>query len=1125
MSDEHCRRQALDPTGSFIVQAPAGSGKTELLTQRFLKLLACVEKAPEEIVAVTFTRKAASQMRSRIIAALQVALNEIIPPSKPHERTTWELANEVLKRDKLLGWDLLLHPNRLRIVTIDSLCAYIVNRMPVLSHLGGVPEIAEFPTAYYRQAVERLLTQTTFQERWSQALSKLLGHQDNRIQMISELLVNMLKKRDQWLPYLGRLTSQHMAIEEYLSEVLSKIIESHLTLLREQFSDQAQEELLRLVRHAAQVCGEQAIDNPIIACGSLEYFPPTSADSLKYWIIIAEFLTTQQNTWRKSFNQKNGFLSPSEAKNKNEKALRKAQKEAMAALINVLENNDNLLPLLAETKSLPSPEIDKEQLDVLVALGELLPVLVAHLQVIFQETGKVDFIEINLRATEALGDELLPSDIALNLDYQLRHLLIDEYQDTSVTQYRLFEKLVTGWQKGDGRTLFLVGDPMQSIYKFRGAEVSLFIHTQQYGIGAIALTPITLQVNFRSSDNIVSWLNKTFVNIFPLYDDKSLGGVRYSSAIASKPSNVENAVNFHPVFDDQNHAKTVIDLVMSNFLTHPKQSIAILVRAKKHLAEIIQYLRPLKIPFVAYEVEHLVNRSHIIDLISLLKAITNWSDIISWYGVLRAPWLGLTLADLLTLSKENQTGILWETLNRFEEIKKISTDGYSRLSRFVPLMRYWLNQRSRSDLHQFLRGLWISLGGPHCYAEPQFINDIDKVLELVKSFTIGGTTLDVEDFEQRLFELYADVTPFTNESMPEEQVLGGVELMTIHKAKGLEFDTVIMPHLEKRPISHELALLLWYEHTHENGLDLILAPRRKHQSEHDSLYQYVEKQLRKKSQYEAARLLYVGATRAKNTLHLVGHCERENDDEIKPPSSSTFLGMLWSHLTFENLPERVAINETPITLAIANSTERRFTLKRLSNNYRLPFKIQQRIETHMNKVATNELNMPSDTDILFRNAGTVFHRLLQRWANEEHEMIDDSCVLALKRMGLMGQDLDKAVALVTTGLHNMLNDPKGRWILDRNHQQRCSEWRVSLKTFQGIENHIIDLSFVDETDTRWIIDYKLTHGTLDEVDLQQEVEKYLGQLQKYQRTLKVMEKRNVKCGLYFPVAKKWWEMP
>ena len=110
-SDSEQRALALDPSQSFIVQAPAGSGKTELLTRRFLRLLSIAEKAPEEILAITFTRKAAAEMRARIIKRLQQANTEN-QPTDLHELESWKLAREALVRDKQLGWHILDNPNR-----------------------------------------------------------------------------------------------------------------------------------------------------------------------------------------------------------------------------------------------------------------------------------------------------------------------------------------------------------------------------------------------------------------------------------------------------------------------------------------------------------------------------------------------------------------------------------------------------------------------------------------------------------------------------------------------------------------------------------------------------------------------------------------------------------------------------------------------------------------------------------------------------------------------------------------------------------------------------------------------------------------------------------------------------
>ncbi|CAG0951731.1 partial DNA helicase II, partial [Rhodocyclaceae bacterium] len=128
--DGESRQRALE-LGSFIVEAPAGAGKTELLTQRVLRLLAVVEE-PEEIVAITFTTKAAAEMKSRIVASLaRAAAGDL--PAEPHKRITFDLARAALAAGAQRDWRLLENPGRLRITTIDALCASLARQMPLLS--------------------------------------------------------------------------------------------------------------------------------------------------------------------------------------------------------------------------------------------------------------------------------------------------------------------------------------------------------------------------------------------------------------------------------------------------------------------------------------------------------------------------------------------------------------------------------------------------------------------------------------------------------------------------------------------------------------------------------------------------------------------------------------------------------------------------------------------------------------------------------------------------------------------------------------------------------------------------------------------------------------------------------
>ena len=214
------RREALDPRRSFIVQAPAGSGKTELLIQRYLGLLAAVDHA-KEIVAVTFTRKAAGEMRERVLQALQDARAGKTGETA-HEALTLRLAAAALARDQAAGWRLIDNPARLRIQTIDALCAGLTRQMPVLSRFGAQPESVEDALPLYREAAQATLALIDEDADVAGDVERLLIHLDNNSARIEDLIAGMLARRDQWLRHV------HGREREELEGALREIGRAHV---------------------------------------------------------------------------------------------------------------------------------------------------------------------------------------------------------------------------------------------------------------------------------------------------------------------------------------------------------------------------------------------------------------------------------------------------------------------------------------------------------------------------------------------------------------------------------------------------------------------------------------------------------------------------------------------------------------------------------------------------------------------------------------------------------------------------------------------------------------------------------------------------------------------------------
>ena len=369
------------------------------------------------------------------------------------------------------------------------------------------------------------------------------------------------------------------------------------------------------------------------------------------------------------------------------------------------------------------------------------------------------------------------------------------------SQYELLTRLTAGWQPGDGRTLFVVGDPMQSIYRFREADVALYLRARREGIGAVKLEPLTLAVNFRSQAGVVAWVNRTFRALLPEQEDLSSGAVPFSASEQAIPELPGPAVSMHPLLtkDREAEADIVAVLVRAARAADPAQRTAILVRSRGHLASIVPALKQARLRFRAIEIESLGHRPIVQDLHALTRALLHPADRIAWLSVLRAPWCGLTLTDLDALASGNRAVCIWDLVDQPAVVAGLSMDGQTRLLRLRERLRPCFAQRRREPLRRWVEGAWLALGGPAIAQEAADLDDARVFLGILDELEEAGDLLDFDALKKRIDLLYA---------LPDPDADDTLQVMTIHKAKGLEFDTVIIPGLGYAPRNKDPSLLL-----------------------------------------------------------------------------------------------------------------------------------------------------------------------------------------------------------------------------------------------------------------------------------------------------------------------------
>jgi ATP-dependent helicase/nuclease subunit A len=979
LQDAKAREAALDPARSFIVQAPAGSGKTELLVRRYLKLLGTVEK-PEEILAITFTRKAAAEMRNRVLKEM--------PPESSH---------------------------RLRIETIDALCASLARQMPVLSRFGAPPEILEDASALYHEAAQRVL------QELSDPAARLLAHVDNNVDTATALIASMLARRDQWLRKTGNPPTRS-ELERSLSLERSRLLERAKAL-----------------------------------------HPRASPE-------FADEVLTQEGTWRK--------------------------KAPYPGIV----GNEPLRQALVALRTMPPERYTDAQWEVLEAIVKVLPRAVAHLKVVFAETGEADFTEIAQGALLALGTPDAPTDLLLSLDYRIKHILVDEFQDTSISQWELLERLTAGWEgedekRGSGRTLFLVGDPMQSIYRFREAEVALFLRAQHAGLGGVKLERLTLSTNFRSQEPLVAWFNSAFSRILPAAADESSGAVPYtpSTPHPGNKSDHRTPADWHLFPDRQTEAQAVVELAKQ-----AEGRAAILVRRRDALAAIVPALKAAGIRYRAIEIEHLGEKQVVQDLYALARALTHLGDRIAWLSILRAPWLGLSLEELHSICGHDRYTPIWSLIkdNLF-------------LERFTRVLAPAI--AGRGTLRDRVEGVWLALGGPACVEDETDLEDAEIFLDQLEKLEHAGN-IDFAALGESLDKLYA---------LPD--VAAGdesLQVMTIHKAKGLEFDTVIVPGLDMSGGRDDPPLFLWKELV-SPGEGLLLAPIKETGSDDDPAYEYLRRLDRDAEDTEASRLLYVAATRAAKRLHLLACGKCDEDGTIRTPHKRSLLARAWpvaeEVFAQTGLPQSAPEPAAPAAI---------FKLKRLSASYALPepppavrWSAPAEGRTEQQEI---EFSWVGETA---RHVGTVVHRWLQRIAEDELRGWDARRVASLfsqftkelERRGVPPADLKRASDLIVTALTSTLGDERGSWILG-SHPEARSELRMRVRLPVGVRTFVMDRVFRSRDGIRWVVDFKTSRHEGSNVQAFLDVERmrYAAQLDTYAAAL-----GGASRGLYFPLHAGW----
>ncbi|MCK5034134.1 MAG: UvrD-helicase domain-containing protein, partial [Calditrichia bacterium] len=604
---------------------------------------------------------------------------------------------------------------------------------------------------------------------------------------------------------------------------------------------------------------------------ALESYSKSNAKvkSLEYWKLLftlADIFTT-------------GSGGP--YKNVGHLGTKKSWSESCAQML--VELSENINPVYiwkSNNPSIPPGKIDELVLAQIPQYYKLYNQVLDNYSQKKSELSSVDFEDLQIIALNLLQNN---NEVCEKISQQFKYIMVDEFQDTNLLQWKIISKL------GDLKEnkFFIVGDPKQSIYGFRNADVRVFNEVKdQFEKDKPHNTEngnITLSESFRFKENLNTFINDTFSSVLS-DSENNPWEVNYDPLSTSREDKSSGKIELAFLGDNESGdsqsefvARRIIQIVNQKNYKHG--DIAILLRTRNHLTEIEEQLRKSEIPFKTIGGIGFYQRQEIYDVYHLIQFLVNPYNDMALIGVLRSPFANISDESLFFLAMERKQKSYWEKLFDIENIDGLPETDLKRLRLFQQRAICWIKRRDRIEFSELLEeivhecfyqvSMLVDFNGEQLFA------NLKKIIRIAEDYEKTGFT-SLIDFAESLKQLI-NSTSREGEAQTDLEDETTVKVMTVHQAKGLEFPVVFFPYLEQQLRNQTNTCYFDEKWGLVSNINSFL---RKGNSFY--LLELLKHTQKLKEQAELKRLFYVACSRARDYLLLSSTIKDDKIDSDTP---------------------------------------------------------------------------------------------------------------------------------------------------------------------------------------------------------------------------------------------------